>query len=176
MPSEFFLNYIFDGEHFNFLLFGDLIKIDENKRHSTDNKKNNEKPIFSKFLRLSGNDYHRIRCGFGVLFPSPNHFNSTLVVFEKNRFFDEKIAILPQIWSGVRFWKIEFFTQKKSIFSKFPKLSGNDYNRIRCGFGVLFPPLNYFNVTLTVFEQKYIFDGKNRDFCLKSGQGSDFEK
>ena len=52
------------------------------------------------FLKLSGNDYHRIWTGLGMLFHPPNDFKPTLIVFEKNRFFDEKMAVFQGFGQG----------------------------------------------------------------------------
>ena len=50
-------------------------------------KKNRQKSIFSKFLKLSGDGSYRIWTGLGVLFRPPNRFIAPHVIFQKSRFF-----------------------------------------------------------------------------------------
>ncbi len=72
--------------------------------------------FFLKFLKLSGNDYNRIRCSFGVLFPPPNHFNVTLAVFEQKSIFDEKIAIFASNLVRSQILKNRIFDSKNLFF------------------------------------------------------------
>ncbi len=81
------------------------------------------------------------------------------MVFEKNRFFDEKIALFEHLGCRQKF-ENPFFGAKNRFFSIFLKLSGNDYHRIWTDLEVLSHPPNDFKPTLTVFEKNRFFDEK----------------
>ena len=76
-----------------------------------------KKSIFSKLLKLSATVSHRIRNGFGVLFQPLNDFEPTLIVFEKNRFFDKKKRSFSFLNSyAIPYQKRVFFHRKRIFF------------------------------------------------------------
>ena len=123
-----------------------------------------KKSIFSKLLKLSATVSHRIRNGFGVLFQPLNDFEPTLIVFEKNRFFDKK-NVHSHFWTHKpSLTKKRVFFIEKRIFFKDGEGRLKIIQRLKQDLKAGPNTIGYMSSKFQEFFKNRFFDEKNAHF------------